>query len=155
MQQMSELVGLLTPYEHVMPNFLAKALLRALAERCVGHSAVGQRDVDRGVTCLTASWAELKMPVLIVWGKQDNLTPLSMAYQIHAGVPDSTLAIYDGCGHLAPGLCASKIAPGLSEFFEWRRGCAARYRGAVGSFNGICVAGDCVFFIRVRRRSRH
>ena len=41
-----------------------------------------------------------------------------MAYQIHAGVPNSRLALYDNCGHLAPGLCASKIRPDLISFLN-------------------------------------
>jgi pimeloyl-ACP methyl ester carboxylesterase len=117
MQQMSELVGLLTPYQHVMPGFLAKALL----ERSQRDAWVIRRSVNAMLTgqdLLDGKLGQLKMPVLIVWGKQDNLTPLSLAYQIHAGTTNSRLQIYDGCGHLAPGLCASRIAPGLVSFLN-------------------------------------
>ena len=117
MQQMSELVGLLTPYQRVMPDFLSKALL----ERSQSDAWVIRRSVDAMLTgqdLLDGKLGQLTMPVLIVWGKQDNLTPLSMAYEIHAGVPHSTLALYDGCGHLAPGLCANQIKPDLVSFLN-------------------------------------
>ena len=100
-----------------MPDFVAKALL----ERSQGDAWVIRRAVTSmltGQNLLDGKLSELKMPVLIVWGQQDNLTPLSMAYQIHAGVPNSTLQVYDGCGHLAPGLCADRIAPQLLSFLN-------------------------------------
>ena len=53
----------------------------------------------------------LKMPVLIVWGKQDHLIPLSVGEAMHHEIPQSELEIFDGCGHLAPNQCAGRVAP--------------------------------------------
>jgi pimeloyl-ACP methyl ester carboxylesterase len=119
-QQLGQLVTLLTPNPQGMPDFIAKALL----ERSQTDAWVVRRAVNSmltGQNLLDGKLNQLKMPVLIVWGKQDSLTPLSMAYQLHAGVPDSTLQVYDGCGHLAPGLCADKIAPRLNSFLDASR----------------------------------
>jgi hypothetical protein len=71
-----------------------------------------------GQDVMDNSLHELTMPVLIVWGKQDMLTPLSLAYEIHAGIPNSQLEVFDGCGHLAPGLCARRIAPSVLTFLD-------------------------------------
>jgi pimeloyl-ACP methyl ester carboxylesterase len=98
-----------------MPVFLARAFL----ERARPEAWVIRRSVDSMLTgedLMDNRLGELKMPVLIVWGKQDMLTPLSLAYEIHAGVPNSQLEVFDGCGHLAPGLCAGRIAPTMLNF---------------------------------------
>jgi pimeloyl-ACP methyl ester carboxylesterase len=61
---------------------------------------------------------QLKMPVLIVWGELDKITPLSQGETIHRLVPQSELDVVPGCGHLAPGLCAAQIAPRVIEFLK-------------------------------------
>ena len=53
--------------------------------------------------------AELKMPVLIVWGGDDQITPLSQGEKMHALIPQSQLVVIPGCGHLAPDQCATEI----------------------------------------------
>jgi pimeloyl-ACP methyl ester carboxylesterase len=60
----------------------------------------------------------LKMPVLIVWGTEDRLLPLSLGEKMHQLVPQSELEIIPGCGHLAPVQCAPQIAPKLVEFVK-------------------------------------
>jgi pimeloyl-ACP methyl ester carboxylesterase len=115
--QLRQLERLLSPNAPAMPAFLARAFL----VRARPDAWVIRRSVDSMLTgqdLLDNKLAQLKMPVLIVWGKEDQLTPLSLAYTLHAGVPNSTLDVIDGCGHLAPGLCAHQIAPKLLTFLD-------------------------------------
>jgi pimeloyl-ACP methyl ester carboxylesterase len=56
------------------------------------------------------------MPVLIVWGSLDQITPPDQALTIHRLVPQSQLDFIDGCGHLAPLQCAPQIGPKLVAF---------------------------------------
>ena len=117
MAQIRALERLLSPSAPLMPDFLARAFL----VRAQPEAWVIRRSVDAmltGQNLLDNKLKQLTMPVLIVWGKEDNLTPLSMAYTIHAGVPNSHLEVFDGCGHLAPGLCASRIAPDMVSFLD-------------------------------------
>ena len=117
LDQLHSLMKLLTPDMRPVPTFFAKALLVRSKE----DSWVIRRSVTSmltGQNLLDGKLDKLTMPVLIVWGKQDVLTPLSMAYEIHAGVPHSTLELFEGCGHLAPGLCASRIAPKMTSFLD-------------------------------------
>ena len=60
----------------------------------------------------------LKMPMLIVWGKQDRLIPVAVGERMHRAVRQSELAIFDGCGHLAPGQCAGQIGPVVQGFLD-------------------------------------
>ena len=38
-------------------------------------------------------------PVLLIWGKQDNVTPPEVAVDFEKGLPDATLHWIDECGH--------------------------------------------------------
>jgi pimeloyl-ACP methyl ester carboxylesterase len=71
-----------------------------------------------GADLLDGKLAGLKMPLLIVWGKQDHITPIAIAYAIHAQTPQSVLEIYDGCGHLAARECTDSIGPNTVVFFN-------------------------------------
>ncbi|RMD75104.1 MAG: alpha/beta hydrolase, partial [Bacteroidetes bacterium] len=42
---------------------------------------------------------EIKAPVLLVWGKQDNVTPPFVAEKFHELLPDARLVFIDKCGH--------------------------------------------------------
>jgi len=71
-----------------------------------------------GADVLDGKLAALKMPVLIVWGKQDKITPVAVGYTIHNQVPQSVLEIYDGCGHLAARECSDRIGPNTLAFLN-------------------------------------
>jgi len=42
----------------------------------------------------------IKKPALIIWGSKDRVLPLSHAYLARQKLPDATLEILEGCGHL-------------------------------------------------------
>lgn len=71
-----------------------------------------------GADLLDGKLEALKMPVLIAWGRQDKITPVAVAYTIHAQVPQSVLEIYDGCGHLAARECSDRIGPNTLAFLS-------------------------------------
>jgi pimeloyl-ACP methyl ester carboxylesterase len=60
----------------------------------------------------------LRMPVLIVWGEVDHVTPLSEGKAMHRLIPQSQLTVISGCGHLAPNECAGKISPIAVDFLK-------------------------------------
>lgn len=43
----------------------------------------------------------LNLPVCIIWGKQDGVTPPEVAHEFHEKLPDSDLYWIDKCGHAA------------------------------------------------------
>jgi pimeloyl-ACP methyl ester carboxylesterase len=71
-----------------------------------------------GADLLDGKLGALRMPMLIVWGKQDRLIPVSVGEQIHRDVPQSEFVVVDGCGHLAPGQCAAQIGPVFKGFLD-------------------------------------
>jgi pimeloyl-ACP methyl ester carboxylesterase len=45
---------------------------------------------------------EIHAPTLVVWGKQDNLLPISSGERYAAGIPGARLVSFDKCGHVPP-----------------------------------------------------
>jgi 4,5:9,10-diseco-3-hydroxy-5,9,17-trioxoandrosta-1(10),2-diene-4-oate hydrolase len=43
---------------------------------------------------------QLKMPVLVTWGRQDRTLPVQHAYRAAQRMPGAELILYDQCGHL-------------------------------------------------------
>ena len=81
--------------------------------------------VDKQMTFMATSQSfvdsflpTLPEPLLIVWGGRDELTPLSSGEEMHALDPHSELDIVEGCGHLAPSLCAARVAPAVADFLN-------------------------------------
>lgn len=105
------------PAPHV-PEFVQRAVFAFVKK----HGWVVRRNMDKlltGADLLTPQdLAQLKMPMLIVWGKEDHLIPLSVGEQIHKDVPQSELEIFDGCGHLAAGQCADRVGPVVAGFLD-------------------------------------
>ncbi len=63
---------------------------------------VNQALVDsmrRGEDLLDGHLHEIQSPALIVWGREDHLTPPALAERQHAEIPGSQLVFLDRCGH--------------------------------------------------------
>jgi pimeloyl-ACP methyl ester carboxylesterase len=43
--------------------------------------------------------SQIKVPTLLIWGKNDNVTPPFVAEDFHKLIPNSELAFIDQCGH--------------------------------------------------------
>ncbi len=114
-QELDQLDALLMPHPLPVPAFIARDILRISGEKAwMIHRALGSMLTARDVT--NGLLPQLKMPVLIVWGAEDRVTPLSQGEKMHRLVPQSELEVIPGCGHLAPGQCAAQIGPKVVAF---------------------------------------
>jgi pimeloyl-ACP methyl ester carboxylesterase len=116
--KLAELDDLLMPgpAPHV-PGFVQRDIFRFVKR----HGWVVKRNMESMLTgddLLDGKLGALKMPMLIVWGKQDHLIPVSAGEQIHRAVPQSEFEVFDGCGHLAAGQCAGQVGPVLTGFLD-------------------------------------
>jgi pimeloyl-ACP methyl ester carboxylesterase len=112
-----KLMAILSPKPRPMPNFAAEAVVRKLQ----GNAWVVNRSTAsmiRGRDLLDFRLYKISQPMLIVWGAQDELIPLSVGEAIHSGVSQSVLDIIAGCGHLAPAECARPVIEGTVEFLR-------------------------------------
>lgn len=108
-----------------VPGFIASAIFRFVDR----HSWVVRRNMDSMLTqkdLLDGQLGELKMPMLIVWGKQDHLIPYVAGEQMHQAIPQSEFEIFDGCGHLAPNQCAARVGPVVTGFLDEAKPSAGR-----------------------------
>lgn len=63
-------------------------------------------------------FASLKLPVLILWGEQDRLIPLSSAKWLQTHIPGSVLITYPGVGHVPMEEHADQSARDLDRFVQ-------------------------------------
>jgi len=66
-------------------------------------------------------WAEvgsLKMPVLLLWGKQDRVIPPSHARAFRKAIPQSQLIIYADAGHLPMEETPGQVARDIESWIE-------------------------------------
>jgi pimeloyl-ACP methyl ester carboxylesterase len=113
--QVDAQMAILTPDPWRIPGFVKDDLVR----RSARHAWVIRRSLaamQTGADLLDQRFPSLKMPLLLVWGKQDVLTPLDIGQRMHQAAPQSVLEVYDGCGHLAVETCVDRIAPRISTF---------------------------------------
>jgi pimeloyl-ACP methyl ester carboxylesterase len=115
--QAQQLLGLLTPQAARIPRFVARDLVRQM--RPTGW--VVQRALKSmmaGSDLLDGKLSAIRIPALIVWGKQDALIPLSCGKEMHFQIPQSRLAIIAGCGHMIPAECSDRLVMETLHFLE-------------------------------------
>lgn len=116
-QQLDELDALLMPHPPPVPGFIARDILRYSHE----HAWVIRRALRSMLTGNDITDKELpqfKMPVLIIWGAEDQIIPVSDGEKMHQLVPQSEFDVIQGCGHLAPVQCAEAIGPNVQDFLS-------------------------------------
>jgi len=106
---------LLEPNSRPLPGFIARDALRKFA----GQQWVIDRGMDSmftGRDLVDSRLSDFTEPLLLVWGADDRLIPVALAEKMHALDPRSELDVVEGCGHLAPALCTTRVAAVTAEF---------------------------------------
>jgi pimeloyl-ACP methyl ester carboxylesterase len=115
--QLDQLDALLMPNPPNVPAFLADDIVRNSQENgWVVKRALASMLTAKDVTDFKLP--SLQMPVLILWGDLDHITPLSEGREMHKLIPQSRLAIAPNCGHLAPEQCSALYGPELVRFLQ-------------------------------------
>lgn len=80
------------------------AIRQAMATRLAagdGHTINSLTEsIIRGEDFLDDTVKTIKQPTLIVWGRQDGLTPLSDGERFNKDIAGSKLVVFDQCGHV-------------------------------------------------------
>jgi pimeloyl-ACP methyl ester carboxylesterase len=116
-QELETMAALFSPKAGSIPAFFARDVLRVMAEQDwvvarALESMYSRRDLMDGKV------AGMTMPVHLVWGSRDVLTPLSAAYEMHRQIQHSTLSVIDGCGHVAMIECRDRVVPIMLGFLQ-------------------------------------
>ncbi len=75
----------------------------------------------RGEDRLDGEFRKIRMPTLVVWGREDEATPVSIGAAFARGIPGAQQAIIDRCGHMPQFECAAAIQCGDKKIYS---GCA-------------------------------
>jgi len=67
---------------------------------------------------LAKSLPEIKIPVSLIWGKEDRITPPDVAIEFHKLIPNSELNWIDHCGHVPMMEQPEKFNEVLARFLE-------------------------------------
>ena len=62
--------------------------------------------------------SEIKMPVLIIWGEDDQWIPLKIGLRFHREIPNSTMVILPECGHIPQEEYPDLVAGHIVNFIE-------------------------------------
>lgn len=115
--ELEKLDALLMPNPPRLPEFVVRDILRVSQEHAwVIHRALAT--MLQGGDATDELLPKLKMPVLIVWGQEDHIIPVSEGEKMHQLIPQSQLDVVAGCGHIAPNECADQIAPAVVDFLK-------------------------------------
>ena len=115
--QLKRLETILLSHTYYIPGFVQRDLLRTM-ER---NRPVVQRTLQsllREDGDFAGRLGQLQMPVLLVWGVDDDLMPPSVGLQMHGAIPQSVLELYSGCGHMGPATCADRMVPRVIDFLR-------------------------------------
>ncbi len=70
----------------------------------------------RGEDYLDGKTKNIKAPALVVWGKNDALTPLAIGEAFAQDIPGARTAFLDNCGHVPQMECAPAFQDALGRF---------------------------------------
>jgi pimeloyl-ACP methyl ester carboxylesterase len=98
-----------------VPEFILRDLLRQARKK----AWVVRRSMAAMLTrhdTLDGKLQRVRMPVLLVWGTNDRIVPISVAAAMQRELPQARLVRLEGCGHLAIVECRDRALPPIAEF---------------------------------------
>jgi len=95
------------------------ALAQSLAAEG-GVDAMVLLDAPRAEGVDDTALASFDFPVLLLWGEDDAVVPVSVAEELNDAIPTSTLGLLPGCGHELTDEAAATIAPIILEYLRAR-----------------------------------
>jgi pimeloyl-ACP methyl ester carboxylesterase len=106
--------------ESKVTNERVEAYYRPLRTRGGQRAARLVRD-QRDYTRIENSLANIRLPVLIIWGAQDELILLADGQRLHSQIAGSQLVVFDNCGHLPQEEMPERFVREVSAFMKAKR----------------------------------
>lgn len=69
---------------------------------------------------LVEEYPRIAVPTLLLWGREDPVVPLAVGRRLAELLPNATLHVLDGCGHLPQEECPEASLEPVLEFLERR-----------------------------------
>lgn len=116
-EEFNTFMTMLTPRQYPAPYPLRQAFLNRVAE----HAWITRRIFDSFMTyqdVLDGKLQTVKSPVLVIWGKQENMIPLSVGEEMKQQLPNASLVVCADSGHLAVFECWNELEPEVAAFLS-------------------------------------
>ena len=116
-EEFAAFMTMLTPRHYYVPYPVQRDFFRQVAK----NAWIMRRIFDSFLTyqdVLDGKLESIKAPVLVIWGKEENLIPLSVGEQMKQQLPNSSLLICADSGHLAVYECWNKLEPDVATFLS-------------------------------------
>jgi len=116
-EELTAFMAVLTPRQYHLPYIVSRDLLHQFAQqawitRRIFDSMLTYQDV------LDGKLQGINIPVLIIWGEEEKLIPMSVGEQMKQELPHSSLLVCTDSGHLAVYECWKKLEPQVAEFLS-------------------------------------
>ena len=70
----------------------------------------------RGEDFLDGKLAAIKIPTLVLWGREDHLVPLTSGQQFAKDIAGAQITVFDHCGHVPQMECSAPFNAALTKF---------------------------------------
>ncbi len=104
-------------------SWLSEEMLEKIfADKLSKHDGYTVRSIlsnpSLGSERLDGRLAEIHVPTLVVWGKQDELLPISSGERYAAGIAGARLVSFDKCGHVPPVEKVPEFLSAVTSFLD-------------------------------------
>ncbi len=104
-------------------SWLSEPMLHQIfADKLAKHDGYTVRSILSNPTLaserLDSKLIQIRVPTLVVWGKQDALLPISSGERYAAGIPEARLVSFDQCGHVPPVEKTAEFVTALTTFLD-------------------------------------
>ena len=144
-------MAMLTPRQYHAPYPVQRDFLNQVAE----HAWITRRIFDSFLTyqdVLDGKLEGVKAPVLVIWGKEEKLIPMSVGEQMKQQLPNSSLLVCVDSGHLAVYECWNKLEPDVATFLSSPQPLAPYVR-EVASGEGVAPIASAVMKLACRQNA--
>jgi len=100
-----------------LPEFIVRDYFRRARRRDFVIER-GMQSMLTGHDLLDGKLQRVTMPLLLVWGSRDKITPPSLVPRFRAALPQAQVMMIDGCGHLALVECRDRAVPPITRFLR-------------------------------------
>jgi pimeloyl-ACP methyl ester carboxylesterase len=77
-----------------------------------------QNSDDRQLEELSHHYQDIKVPILIIWGENDRLMPLSYQQRLTQTFPQAQNLIIPNCGHIPQEECPQEVYHAIQDFYK-------------------------------------
>jgi pimeloyl-ACP methyl ester carboxylesterase len=106
-------------HEEAMAKPELVATVTAMTQRVGRDAFIRQQKAILSRPDSTQDLAAIRVPTLVLCGRQDQATPLDRSREIAAGIADSRLVIVEDCGHLATLERPKEVSRAMRRWLEY------------------------------------